>query len=106
MLQTNLSTRPFYSERAVLLALAVVALAVLALTVSNVQQLVALSKRNTELGRQVAAEFPRVTFFAGYILFQRERWYQRLLHNETAFAIQRRLQWAGMTMVILPARVT
>jgi amino acid transporter len=58
-----------------------------------------------ELGREVAQEFPRVTFFAGYILFQRERWYQRLLHNETAFAIQRRLQWAGMTMVILPARV-
>jgi amino acid transporter len=58
-----------------------------------------------ELGRVVAREFPRATFFAGYILFQRERWYQRLLHNETAFAIQRRLQWAGMTMVILPARV-
>jgi amino acid transporter len=58
-----------------------------------------------ELGRAVAKEFPRVTFVAGYILFQRERWYQRLLHNETAFAIQRRLQWAGMTMVILPARV-
>lgn len=57
------------------------------------------------LGREVAKEFPRVTFFAGYILFQRERWYQRLLHNETAFAIHRRLQWAGMTMVILPARV-
>ena len=59
----------------------------------------------TELGAEVAREFPRVTFFAGYILFQRERWYQRFLHNETAFAIQRRLQWAGMTMVILPARV-
>ncbi len=58
-----------------------------------------------ELGREVAREFPRVTFFAGYILFERERWYQRLLHNETAFAIQRRLQWEGMTMVILPARV-
>src|SRR6185295_15604193 len=57
------------------------------------------------LGRDLAKDFPRVTFFAGYILFQRERWYQRLLHNETAFAIQRRIQWAGMTMVILPARV-
>jgi multisubunit Na+/H+ antiporter MnhB subunit len=57
------------------------------------------------LGREVQREFPRTTFFLGYILFQRERWYQRLLHNETAFAIQRRLQWAGMTVVILPARV-
>jgi amino acid transporter len=57
------------------------------------------------LSRAVAKEFPKTTFFAGYILFERERWYQRLLHNETAFAIQRRVQWAGMTMVVLPARV-
>lgn len=57
------------------------------------------------LARAVGKEFPRTTFFAGYILFERERWYQRLLHNETAFAIQRRVQWAGMTMVVLPARV-
>ena len=55
---------------------------------------------------EVAREFPRATFFAGKVVFERERWYQRLLHNETAFAIQKRLQWAGRTMVILPARVT
>ena len=39
------------------------------------------------------------------MIFQRERWYQRILHNETAFAIQKRLQWAGQTMVIIPARI-
>jgi amino acid transporter len=50
-------------------------------------------------------EFPRTTFFSGQVIFQRERWFQRLLHNETAYAIQKRLQWAGQTMVILPARV-
>ncbi len=54
---------------------------------------------------QVSKEFPRSTFFAGKILFERERWYQHLLHNETAFAVQKRLQWAEKTMVILPARV-
>jgi hypothetical protein len=54
---------------------------------------------------QVAEEFPQVTFFAGKIIFQRERWYQRLLHNETAYALEKRLQWAGHTMTILPARV-
>ena len=53
----------------------------------------------------VAAEFPRTTFFAGKVIFQRERWYQKLLHNETAVSIQKRLQWAGRTMVVLPARV-
>jgi hypothetical protein len=54
---------------------------------------------------QVAREFPRATFFAGKIIFQRERWYERILHNETAFVVQKRLQWAGRTMVILPARM-
>jgi hypothetical protein len=54
----------------------------------------------------IVHEFPRATFFAGKVVFERERWYQRLLHNETAFAIQKRLQWAGRTMVIVPARVT
>lgn len=55
---------------------------------------------------EVKREFPHATFFAGKVVFERERWYQRLLHNETAFAIQKRLQWVGETMVILPARVT
>jgi len=50
-------------------------------------------------------EFPRTTFFAGKVIFQREKFYQRLLHNETARSIQTRLQWRGQTMVILPARV-
>ena len=53
----------------------------------------------------VAKEFPRVTFFAGKVIFQREAWYQHLLHNETAAAIQKRLQWAGKPVVIIPARV-
>lgn len=53
----------------------------------------------------VAQEFPRSTFFAGKLIFQKERWYQRLLHNETALAIQKRLQWAGKTMVTLPVRL-
>ena len=53
----------------------------------------------------VAQEFPRGTFFAGKLIFQREQWYQKLLHNETALAVQKRLQWAGKTMVTLPVRL-
>jgi amino acid transporter len=58
-----------------------------------------------ELCREVSRDFPRATFFSGRLIFQRERWYQRLLHNETALAIQKRLQWAGRTMVLMPIRV-
>ncbi len=53
---------------------------------------------------EVATDFPQSTFFAGQVIFQRESWVQRLLHNQTAYAIQRRLQLAGRNLVILPAR--
>ncbi len=53
----------------------------------------------------VVHEFHDVTFFAGQIIFQRDQWFQHLLHNETAFAIQKRLQWSGHAMMIMPARV-
>jgi len=55
---------------------------------------------------QIAAEFPRSLFFAGKLIFERERWYQRLLHNETAYQLQRRLQFAGLNAMVLPVRVT
>ncbi len=53
----------------------------------------------------VAREFPRVTFFAGKLIFARERRWHAWLHNETALAIQRRLHWLGKTMVTMPIRV-
>ncbi len=58
-----------------------------------------------ELCKQTAEEFPRSTVFTGQITFRLEKFYHRLLHNETAFAIQRRLQWDGLTTVIMPIRV-
>jgi amino acid transporter len=54
---------------------------------------------------EVSKEFARTTFFAGKLIFRRERWWQRVLHNETALALQKRLQWAGRTMVTMPLRV-
>jgi hypothetical protein len=54
---------------------------------------------------EVAKEYPGAVFFAGQVVFPQEGLLHRLLHNQTALAIQRRLQWAGQSMVILPARV-
>ena len=59
----------------------------------------------TDLCLAVGNEFPRATFFAGKLIFQRDSWWLRLLHNETPLAIQKRLQWAGKLMVTLPVRV-
>ncbi|HVT60229.1 MAG TPA: amino acid permease [Thermoanaerobaculia bacterium] len=48
--------------------------------------------------------YPKATFFTGKLVFRRERLFFRLLHNETSMIIQRRLQWMGVPMVVLPVR--
>lgn len=59
----------------------------------------------SKLCLDVAREFPNVMFFSGKLIFEERKWYHRILHNETAYAIQHRLQFAGYPMVILPVRV-
>ena len=53
----------------------------------------------------VQREFGRLSFFAGQLTFRQERWFDRILHNQTAFTLQRRLHWAGIPILILPIRV-
>jgi amino acid transporter len=57
------------------------------------------------LCRSVAAEFPRSVFFAGKLVFQKENFLTRLLHNHTPFTLQQRLQFEGLEMMVLPIRV-
>jgi hypothetical protein len=59
----------------------------------------------TNLCESIAKEFTRSTIFTGKLVFRHDNIAQRILHNETAHAIQRRLQWDGITTVILPIRV-
>lgn len=59
----------------------------------------------TELCRSLSKEFPNSTVFSGNLVFSRERLVHRILHNETAFAVQKRLQWEGITNVVMPIRV-
>ena len=57
------------------------------------------------LAGEIAKEYERAIFFAGKLIFEREKWWDRVLHNETAYQIQRRLQFDGLPMVVLPVRV-
>jgi hypothetical protein len=58
-----------------------------------------------QLCMQTTKEFPNIMFFAGQLVFRQEAWYQPLLHNRTAFSLQRRLFLEGQTMVVLPMRM-
>jgi hypothetical protein len=58
-----------------------------------------------QLAREVAREYPRSIFFMGRLIFEREPWFGRILHNQTAYRLQRRLQFAGLNAMVLPVRV-
>ena len=58
-----------------------------------------------EVCEQVARSYPRSVFFLGKLIFERETFFQRLLHNETAYQLQQRLQFSGMNAMVLPVRV-
>ena len=63
------------------------------------------SKLSCKLCEEVQKEHPRSIFFLGQLVFENDKFYYRFLHNETAFAIQRRLQFAGLQAIVLPIRV-
>lgn len=58
------------------------------------------------LAHEVIKRFPRAVFFAGKLIFKQERFWHKALHNQAAFTLERRLQFAGFQMVVLSVRVT
>ena len=59
----------------------------------------------SRLCETVAKEFPKSAVFAGQAVFRQPGVFHRLLHNETAFAIQQELRWKGIMTIILPIRI-
>ena len=55
--------------------------------------------------RSLGEEFPRLTIFAGRLVFQRETFVTRSLHDQTAYTLQRRLLFDGIPVIVLPVRV-
>ncbi len=54
---------------------------------------------------ELKREFPHLTVFSGQLVFKVEKFYHRLLHNQTSFAIERKLYLEGITTVVLPIRI-
>jgi len=59
----------------------------------------------TRVIESITKEYPKSTVFAGQSVFRQPSIIHRIMHNETAFAIQRELRWKGITTVILPIRI-
>lgn len=57
------------------------------------------------LADETLKEFPGTVFFAGTLIFREENLWTKLLHNHTAFSLQRRLHLKGVQLVIMPMLV-
>lgn len=59
-------------------------------------------EKMTQIAEKLYQENPNCVFFASNLVFPNDNWLLRKLHNETAFAVQRKLHLQGIMMVILP----
>ena len=59
----------------------------------------------TRLCETINKEYPNSIFFTSKLIFEHDNWFTRLLHNQAALAIQRRLHFESLQMVILPMKV-
>lgn len=57
------------------------------------------------LATEAQQDYPESVFFTSKLIFEHENWITKLLHNQTALAIQRRLHLEGMQMFILPMKI-
>ena len=59
-----------------------------------------------DVAAKVVERFPQAVFFMGQLVFPEETFFSRLLHNNTVFAVQRRLYHMGIPFIILPIRIS
>ena len=67
----------------------------------DIDTLDVVEKRCEEIQRKYA----KSVFFVGKLVFEEENVLTRFLHNQTAFSIQRILQFKGIPSIVLPIRV-
>jgi len=58
-----------------------------------------------KLAMRLAWKYPKALVVGGQLVFEEDSTWNRLLHNETAFLIQRRLQHNGVPMIVLPLQL-
>jgi len=54
---------------------------------------------------EIQRRYNKSVFFVGKLVFEEENLFTRFLHNQTAFSIQRILQFKGIPSIVLPIRV-
>lgn len=59
----------------------------------------------TNLAEKIMGDFPRAVFFASKLAFENENYFYQILHNQTAYMLQRKLHSKGLNLIIMPMKV-
>lgn len=57
------------------------------------------------IGQEILKKYPQAVFFGGQLVFEKETFFTKWLHNYTVFAMQRKFYNQGIPFVVLPIRV-
>jgi hypothetical protein len=58
-----------------------------------------------KLAEQIHKDYNDVIYFSAKLIFEDDNFFTRLLHNNTAYAMQRQLHLKNMSLMVLPIRV-
>ncbi|MBI3987034.1 MAG: APC family permease [Lentisphaerae bacterium] len=58
-----------------------------------------------DMAPRIVEKYPQAVFFGGQLVFPKESFFSRWLHNYIVFAVQRRFHHQGIPFLILPIRV-
>lgn len=58
-----------------------------------------------KLTERISADFPRSVFFATKLIFENETWVHQVLHNQTAYMLQKKLHTKGQNLIIMPMKI-
>ncbi len=58
-----------------------------------------------DLAEEITQKFPNAVFFGGQLVFKKETYFTRLLHNFAVFVLQREFFKRGLPFFVLPIRV-
>lgn len=54
---------------------------------------------------RISADFPRSVFFATKLIFDNETWVHQILHNQTAYMLQKKLHGKGQNLIVMPMKI-
>ncbi len=59
----------------------------------------------SKLAEEISKKYSNCIFFSSKLIFDKDNWVTRILHNETPLTLQRNLHLQGKELVILPMRI-